>query len=461
MLGTPAAFGCTVDKTFTRPPHIEALDKALFEAVQTGGRVIVTMPPRHGKSTLGSKYLAAWFLGWYPDRNVLLCGHGQKFATKFGRSVRRLIREYGYLFPLAPVQLSDESKAADEWELSEGGGLKAAGVGSGITGLPAHLLIIDDPIKGRDEARSETIREAVWEWYLTEAYTRLEPGAAVVLINTRWHEDDLAGRLLRDDKGRWKEIRFAAAAEEHDPLGRAAGDPLWPERYDAAALEEIRDTMGAYWWSALYQQRPTPQEGGMFLRKWFCRAGSSEFNTFPAAAVPRDARFACWWDKAATQGGGDHTVGVLMAKKDDDLWIVDVTRGQWSAGVRDDLIDQVADHYAAQWGRVQHWFEQEPGSGGKQSADISARRLTALGHSVRYEPSSGSKEDRADPLASDLENRWKRGEPVKMVGGPWVKEFVDELCMFPNGTNDDQVDAASGAYNKLARRGIRLMVGAA
>lgn len=456
-VGSPATFGATADRKYVIPPHIQALDNALMDCIRTAGRLIVTMPPRHGKSMTCSTMLPAWYLGWHPENNVLLCGHGVKFASKFGRRCRSLVRNYGHLFPACP-ELSEESKAADEWELTAGGGLKCAGVGTGIAGMPANLLIIDDPIKGAKEARSETHRDNVWEWFVTEACTRLEPGAPVVLINTRWNEDDLAGRLLRGDSEEdWKEVRFPALAEENDPLGRAVGDPLWAARYDAESLERTRRRSGPYWWSSLYQQRPTPQEGGTFLRKWFQRPGSSELNTFQAASVPRDARFVRWWDKAATQGGGDYTAGVLLASKDDDLWVVDVTRGQWSAGLRDDVIDRTAQQDDEMWGRVVHWFEQEPGSGGKQSAEISAQRLNRLGYSARYEPASGSKGERADPLASDLENRHKRGEPVKLVNGPWTKALIDEMTLFPNGTFDDQVDACAGAYNKLAKRRIRLM----
>jgi predicted phage terminase large subunit-like protein len=440
---TPAVFAHTASGgEFGLYRHTIALDRALTDCVSSGGRLIVTMPPRHGKSELCSKWLPVWYLGTFPKNQVLLCGHGADFARRFGRRDRALVRQHGWMFD---IDLHPESKAAEEWSITGGGGLKTAGVGTGIVGLPANLLVIDDPIKGRDEARSETVRESVWEWFMTEAYTRLEPGASVVLFHTRWHEDDLAGRLLRGDAGgRWKELRLPAIAEDDDPVGRRRGDALWPERYPLegdGGLFEIKDAQSPYWWSALYQQRPTPEEGGMFKREWFVPCSLRD--------VPKDARFVRWWDKAATEKGGDWTAGVLLALKGDDLWIVDVIRGQWGSGRRDDLIDLAAADDEATWGSVEIWFEQEPGSGGKQSAEISAKRLS--GYRVKYEPSTGSKEDRADALASHCWNRWKAASPARIVSGQWTRAFLDELCLFPNGTHDDQVDAASGAFNKLAK----------
>ena len=213
------------------------------------------MPPRHGKSELISRYLPAWFVGTFPDRKVILVTSEADFAADWGRQARAALEENAGLFGVA---IDQESRAANRWNIKgREGGMRTAGVGGPITGKGADLLIVDDTIKNAEEAVSETYRDKNWDWWQTTAYTRLEPEGAAIVVHSRWHTDDLIGRILKESKEQWRVINLPALAEENDPLGRQPGEALWPERFPKAALENIRDNQALYWWSALYQQRPT------------------------------------------------------------------------------------------------------------------------------------------------------------------------------------------------------------
>jgi hypothetical protein len=226
-------------------------------------RLLVTMPPRHGKSSLCSHYFPAWYLGNYPGLNVILASYEADFAASWGRRARDVLEEHGP--PVFGVRVSRDSSAANRWEIAgHGGGMMTAGVGGPLTGKEANVIILDDPVKNDQEANSPTYREHLWEWYRATLYTRLEPGGAIILIQTRWNQDDLAGRLLQEmeDGGeRWDVLRFPALAEDNNPLGREPGEPLWPQRFNKKRLQEIRRTISSYWWAALYQQRPAPAPG--------------------------------------------------------------------------------------------------------------------------------------------------------------------------------------------------------
>ena len=388
-------------------------------------RLMVFMPPRHGKSELVTVRYMAWRLLRQPTMRGIVAAYNQTLASRFSRSIRRIVGEQ--------MQLSDDRTAAHEWDLPDGGGLRAVGVGAGVTGFGGDLVVIDDPVKSRAEASSAAYRERVWDWYTNDLYTRLQPDAAMVLIMTRWHEDDLAGRLLAREPERWTVINLPAEAEDGDPLGRAMCEPLNAEWFGREKLAEIRGTLGnAYY--ALYQQRPQPLEGGLFKRDWF-----EIVDALPAdAQVEARARY---WDRAATAGGGDWTVGVRMARTRDGMYYVeDVVRGQWSPGERDRVMLQTAQMDGAD---VRIVIEQEPGAAGKDVIAHATRMLA--GYSVKADRVTGSKELRAEPLAAQMQVG-----NVRVVRARWNADFVDELLAFPTGAHDDQVDAAAGAFQALS-----------
>jgi len=418
-------------------PHLLYLQEQL-ERITSGEllRLILTVPPRHGKSQLVTVRYPVWRLERDPTLRIIIGAYGQSLAEKFSRQARKIAE--------GRMALGDRA-AAGEWETAEGGGVRAVGVGAGITGQGGDLIVVDDPVKSREEAESEVYRERVWDWFRDDLYTRLEPGAALVVIQTRWHEDDLAGRLIAgasatgdedEEPEAWEVVNLPAIAEPGDPLKRPVGEALCRERYDEEALKTRRIFLGSYSFSALYQGRPVPREGGFFQRAWFEIVEA-------APAVGERVRY---WDKAATEGDGDYTAGVLMLKTPENLfYVLDVVRGQWSAGQREAVMRQTAEFDAQEYGRVKVFTEQEPGSGGKESAVLTVRNLA--GFPAYKEPVSGSKEVRAEPLAAQAE-----AGNVKLVSGRWNRAFLDELCGFPNATHDDQVDGASGAFNKLALR---------
>jgi predicted phage terminase large subunit-like protein len=392
-------------------------------------RLMLFVPPRHGKSELATVRYPVWRMECDPTLTVIVGAYNKLLADSFSRKARRIAHER--------FALDDERKAADEWQTEQGGVFRAAGVGTGVTGKGARLIVIDDPVKSREEANSPAYRERVWNWYRDDLYTRLEPGGAIILIMTRWHEDDLAGRILASEDGpNWTVVSLPALAEDDDPLGRAPGAALWPARFDEVDLERIRTVLGTQSFTALYQQRPTALEGGLFKRGWFDIV----------QAVPAQVRRVRYWDKAGTDSDGDYTAGALIAMDGDGLYYVaDVVRGQWSALERERIIRQTAELDGRD---VPIWVEQEPGSGGKESAQATIRALA--GWTVRAERVTGDKLSRAQPFAAQCEAR-----NVKLVRAPWNAAFLDELTMFPNGRHDDQVDASSGAFAKLARPPMR------
>jgi predicted phage terminase large subunit-like protein len=241
--------------------HLAAIDRAIVETILglTEPILVIEAPPRHGKSELISRYLPAWFLGVFPERRVILASYGATFARTWGRKARALLLEHGRGW--FGVEVSRDERAAADWGLAgREGGMLTAGAGGPLTGRGAHLLIIDDPVKNAEQAQSETIRENHWDWWQSTASTRIEPGGCAIIIATRWHHDDLSGRLIQaaqsGDGAPVRRLRLPAIAEENDPVGRAPGEALWPERWPLARLEKLRLEKAADWWQAMYQQRP-------------------------------------------------------------------------------------------------------------------------------------------------------------------------------------------------------------
>jgi predicted phage terminase large subunit-like protein len=438
----------------------ETLDRVVDGTLR---RLIIVAPPQHGKSELTSVRLPAFWLGRRPDDPVIISSYGASLAKSKSRQAREIVGSPEYQVLFGGVRVPRDNRSASHWMLAGGlrGGLLAVGVGGPITGHGAMLGIIDDPLKNWQEAQSALRRERTWEWYRATFRTRIWEGGAIVVICTRWHEDDLVGRLLASAAGGeaqagaswtaspWTVLRLPALAEarderddndrrcglatgQPDPLGRAAGEPLCPVRFSAAALEAIRRDVGYLAWQAEYQGTPRAPEGNSFQRGWLTLVDSP----------PAMSRRARYWDRAATPGGGCATAGVLMGlDAEGQVYILDVVRGHWAPGDRDRVMRQTAE---CDGHGVDIWVEQEPGSAGVDAVAATARLLA--GFKVAADRVTGSKDRRMEPLASQAQ-----AGRVHLVRGPWNAAFVDELCLLPNGPFRDQADAAGGAYNQLAR----------
>lgn len=415
-------------------------------------RLMLFMPPRHGKSELVSRRLPAWILGRNPTATIISASYGADLSRRMNRDVQRIIDSdiYRVIFPdtalygknIRSVAQGAWLRNSDMFEVVEHGGYyRSSGVGGAITGMGMLHGIIDDPIKNRQEANSPTYRDNVWDWYISTFRTRLAPGGGILLTVTRWHEDDLAGRLLEAQKDpradQWVVINLPAIAEE--PIAiydqRQPGESLWATRFGAEELETTRVSLGSYDWNSLYQQRPSPLEGGLFKRTFFKVA--SQYSG------------AAWriryWDKAAsTSASAKYTAGVRLAITPDGQVIVEhVVRGQWSTGERRKIMRQTAESDAAQFGNsVFIFIEQEPGSSGLDSVNDEIRLLA--GFPVFADRPSGDKDTRMLPVAAQGE-----AGNLYLVAGTWNDEYIDELCTIPNGRYRDQADATSGAFNRL------------
>jgi predicted phage terminase large subunit-like protein len=417
--------------------HVERLADVLGRVI-TGDitRLMIFMPPRHGKSELVSRLFSAYYLYHFPERWVGINSYAAELAYTFSRNARENFTRTG-------GTLAGDAFAVKHWETTERGGLWAAGVGGPITGKGFHLGIIDDPLKNAEEAASEVIRQKQKDWYDSTFYTREEPGAAIIVIQTRWHEDDLSGHLLSkedEEPEYWHVVHFEAIKEDEPPTyppsctvepdKRKGGEPLAPLRYTLDKLQKIDRRIGSYFFGALYQQRPKPRDGNMFKRPWFDIVG----------VAPASARRVRYWDKAGTSDGGAFSSGVKMSVDSDGVFYIEnVTRGQWSALERERVIAQTA---ATDGADVTVWHEQEPGSGGKESAENTSRRLA--GYRVHADRVTGDKVTRAEPFAAQCEAR-----NVKLVKGEWNASYLERLTAFPNGRYKDDTDASSGAFNKL------------
>jgi predicted phage terminase large subunit-like protein len=415
-------------------------------------RLMVFMPPRHGKSELVSRRFPAYILGHDPNAHIIACSYGADLASRMNRDVQRIIDapEYGQVFPKTRLYGSNVRTIArgswlrnsDIFEVVEYQGVyRSAGVGGGITGMGFTYGIIDDPIKNREEADSETIREKIWEWFTSTFYTRQHRDARILITLTRWHEDDLGGRLLElaanDPKAdQWSVLRLPAVADEDQPTDddpRTMGDPLWPDRFGLDMLGKIQATDHRQW-EALYQQRPRALAGDYFKRAWF--------EIVPA--IPVNCTFVRYWDLASGESeNNDRTIGVLMARDPGGyFYIVDVVRGRWNAKDRNSTILQTAALDHQKHGHVETHIEQAPGLS-KEPTDDLVRQLA--GYAVYADRVTKDKESRAQPLQAQCQ-----AGNVKIVYADWNRPWLDVMCDFPTGKHDDDVDATSGAFNKLA-----------
>lgn len=406
--------------------HHRVLADSLMRLTETdNGRLMVLMPPRHGKSELASVRFPAWFLGQNPDKRVIATSYSARLAEVFGRRVRDLISDPVYKLTFPSCTLSSTARSAARWETAQGGAYVSAGVGGSITGMGGDLLIIDDPFKNQEDADSAVYRDKVWEWYQSTLYTRVEKNGKILVILTRWHEDDLAGRLLNMSGEDWKVVCFPAVAEK-DEQYRKEGEPLWPAKYGAEALKRMSAAVGSRVWNALYQQRPAPEGGTIFNTAWW-----RFYDELPYGV---ETMFQSWDMTFKESAGSDYVVGQVWAVKGADRYLVDMVRG------RMDFMSAIRalKELTAKYPQASAKYIEDKANG---PAVISALKGSVQGL-IPVNP-RGSKTARANAVCPLIE----AGNVFLKRGAEFSRLLMDEAAVFPSGAHDDMVDAMTQALS--------------
>lgn len=424
---------------YKKAPHIEfiadiiqkALDKKkeMREGlIQTENQYIaLNMPPRHSKSMTITETMPSYYLGHFPEDRVIEISYNDTFARKFGKKNKEKVRQFGK--ELFDIEIARDSSAHDEWALNNNiGGMISRGVLAGITGQGADLMIIDDPIKNREEANSETHRQKIWDEWIDSFSTRLHPGAIVILILTRWHEDDLQGRLLNSEYGEplnWQVYNFPLEAEENDVLGRKTGEPLWPERYGYSFIAERKKYPSSF--NSLYQGRPTSQEGNMLKRWWW-----KYYDVLPRIQKRILSVDATFKDEA----DNDFVAIQVWGKTRADMYLIDNVKARMD--------------FPTTLQAIRNVLNKHPGIAGKYVEDkangpaIISMLNREIGGFIKVNP-QGGKIARVNAVSPYIES----GNVFLPRQADWVHDFVEEAASFPNGKHDDQVDAMSQALNRF------------
>ena len=467
---TPLDEARIIDDKYRVRAHLEYLSNRLASAVQDvengiSRKITVSMPPRSGKSHLSSEFFPVWLLHKHPDWKIGLISHSPSLATSWGRSVRRVIEEYGAQLG---IELAKDAGAVSDWETTKGGGIiSRSAPGQSITGYGFKILLIDDPVKNFATAHSEDARNKLWQWWTGDAFTRLEPPSLTVVVGTRWHEDDMIGRLLsKEHEGNpddWEVISFPALAENDDVLGRSPGEPIISPIIDESQTEalqrwdEVRESVGEYAWAALYMQRPSPAQGAIFETDKF-----RYWTTDPEMLIDDDpsvrlidplrmshARWIDSWD-AAFKGtdSSDFVVGQRWAVDGKDRFLIEQERDRWS-------FTQTVE-------RVKRWeTDAVVGSNWvyekliEDKANGPAIIDTLKSHVQGIKPITpkSSKEARARAVTPEVEAGHIYLPHPDEPGNEWVRDLVSECRAFPNGANDDQVDAMTQVLNHVRSSG--------
>lgn len=447
---TPGQIGRLVDPRTIQTPALNLIDRELQQLLETpDGRLIISMPPQEGKSSRVSRDFVIHALTRNPDMRVVMASYSQSLANRNGRAVRNAIASH----PELGISIAADHGAAAEWSLARHqGGVRSVGRGAGIVGHPAELIIIDDPLKDRTEADSETTRETCWSWWTESLSTRLAPGAPVVLIMTRWHTDDLAGRLLAAEDGHlWRVLNIPAQADHHpehgetDPLGRQPGE--WMQsarRRTPTQWETIRRRVGIRGWNAQYQGRPSPTEGSMIKRGWWRRYDTPQWTTrddgiriatgFDELLISADLAF-----KGTTTS--DYVALGVWGRRGTDIYLLDQVHDQMS------FVETQYRFVALcrKWPQAILKLIEDKANGPALISQLS-KRVPGL---VPVEP-KGSKLARVNAWAPLAESghMWLPADHL----ASWVDAYIDECATFPNGAHDDQVDQTSMAADRLLIR---------
>lgn len=430
--------------TYDNQRHHDAIARVL-EEVEAGRMpfLILTIPPRHGKSELTSRRFPAWIIGRNPKRQVVVAAYNQNFAEDFGAEVRAIMTtaQYRQVFPEAKLRRGGTAK--DRLQTDQGGLMVFVGRGGALTGRGADFLIIDDILKDADEARSPAIREEAWQWFVKVAMTRrMNSNSPVVIIMQRWHEDDLVGRLTDPSNPhfteglskRFKIINLPAIAEDDDPLGRAKGEPLWPmskgqPKFGLDFLEQQRalDPSG---FPALYQQQPTAVDGDLFRRE--------NLRLYEPHELPRELTHYCTSDHAVGKDRIKHDASVLLGggvDRADNIWLTDCVWERWSSDlIVEAMIEMARRLQPIVWGA-------ENGHISKAIGPFLYKRMEETGVyiPIREMTPVQNKEQRAQSIIA----RVAMGKVYLPKRAAWTERAIDELLKFPGGRNDDFVDALS------------------
>lgn len=409
-------------------PHLRLMAERVQQTIDGKAPpwLLTEIGPQYGKTQLMTVGLTVWLLHRAPGIRIAIGSFSQESANRMSLDARRLARDVG-------LQLDKERSAIQEWMVAGGGRVRVVGRGGTLTGYPVDVMILDDLIKDGEEAESEKIRESVRDWISSVVMTRNpQHGFAT---GTPWHHEGPQTYLREHYGDILHELVLPSFALENDPLGRKLGEPLCEDRWPREKLERERRARG-FRFEALFQCNPTPREGALFK--------VSELRFVAAAEVPSGLPTVRVWDLAATDGAGDYTAGVLMSGPDADgrFYVLDVIRGQWNAAERNKIVRRAAEQDGPE---VKIGIPQDPGAAGKEVV-ASMRRLLA-GFAVYDETETGSKETRAEPLSAQV-----GGGNIVLVRAHWNSAMVEEMRTFPLGRNDDQIDALSRAFNRLARK---------
>lgn len=431
------------DPEYTYSPLVAGIAWQLDRLGKDIRRLVISVPPRHGKSRLCSVEWTSWMMGRRPGVEIVLASYSGDLAKEHSRRARERVRTRHWRTVFPDVTEDAEQSAAANWKLSNGSSFQAVGVGGSLTGRGADILIIDDPIKDHAEAHSVTQRQRVWDWFMSVAMTRLSPGGIVVIIMTRWHVDDLVGRLLdpkrqeelREAGGEtevWHQYKLPALAEETDPLSRKPGEALFPERFPAEDLQSKRRVLGPYIFGAIYQQNPVPAQGNVVDR--------NAFRIVDDNAIPRDRTFMRFWDLAASESEvGNYWAGAKGCIGSDGTFYItgiDRWRKGWGEAKQEIMQHAVNDRMAVGVEAV----------GGFKIAFQELRNSLPHDVMIREYGADTDKLTRALPWFALVGNG-----KVALLRGAWNEDFLAEVHAFPMGAFDDQVDAVSGLYIMLTQ----------
>lgn len=452
---TPGAMAVALDRSTVQTPALDLIDKSLVEvALGECERKMFSMPPQEGKSQRISIWFVVWMLHRNPNLRVAIVSNGHDLASSFGEQIREIIRTN----PQLGLTLSRSTQAKHEFKLlGYKGGVLCVGIGGNLIGRPVDLLIIDDPYKDDQQADSKAWRKVVQSYWQSVAVQRLAPGAPVVIVQTRWRKDDLSGWLRKEYGDQWSVTNISAQAvdtsklpeddPEHgapDPLGREPGEFMVSARgrTEKQWLTKIRE-VGSRTWTAMYQGRPSPVEGGILKREWWQRYGDLPWVERADGArivVGFDELIQSWDLAFKDTQKSDFVVGQLWMRRGVDCYLLEQVRGQWDFV---ETCNQI-QHLTARWPQALIKIVEDKANG---PAVMSALRKKV--HGIVPEEPQGSKEARASAVSPLIEGQNVWLPESHLPGAAWVGAFIEECAGFPNDTNDDQVDAMTQALNRL------------